>query len=494
LPGSPLRRTLTGALGALVLIAVLSAVMLPFRSHLSVATPALVLVIPVVLGVTYGGFGAGVVGVVAGFVAYDLLFIPPYGSLRVGVGQDWVALVVYAVVMMLVARMVTFLQEARAAARRREDEARRLFMLSDQLIGDKALGPLLDLIVDTIHQAFGPRWVAVLLPEDGELVVVAHAGEDMTDEERRLVAPAGGRLTPIRLGGTAAAPGTTVVLTTTSGPVGLLAVAGTLDDPHDLPLLHAYANQAALAIERAQLQGQALRTELLEEADRWRGALLGAVSHDLRTPLASVKTAVTTLRATGPDLPPSAREELLELIEEQADSLERLVTNLLDMTRLEAGSLTLQRAVTPVSDLLDEAVASLGAVAPSLRRDLPRDLPPVDVDQVLMVRVLANLLANAARFSPPGQSVEVRARTNEPGGAVVVEVRDHGPGVPADERDQIFQMVNRVAGAGRAGLGLTIATAFVQAHGQTIAVSDAPGGGASFSFTMPRATVPADVA
>jgi two-component system sensor histidine kinase KdpD len=460
--------------------------MVPVRTHLSVATPALVLVVPVVAGVAVGGLVAGVVAVAAGFAAYDFFFIPPFDTLAVGSAQQWVALVVYVVVMLLVAALVVSLQRARAQARRREADTRQLYVLSDLLIGDKHLDELLALLVSTIRRAFRARWAAVLLPDGDRLTVAATAGEPLSVEELGQLSPRPGRPESLRAGGGVVR----VVLTALGRPVGLVAMASPPLDPHDWELLSTYANQAALALERSQLREQVLRTELLEEVDRWRDALMGAVSHDLRTPLASVKTAVTTLRHAGPALSEADRDELLELIDTQSDALDRLVANLLDMTRIQSGTLDLRREITPVADVVEGALRMLGPA--NVVTDLPADLPPADVDQLLMQQVLANLVDNALRHSPDGRPVEVSAVLAGP--VVEMLVEDHGPGVPPSERELVFQLFNRVSSGGRAGLGLAIAKAFVEAHGQTIRVEDAAGGGARFVFTMPVATLPAGTA
>ncbi len=229
-----------------------------------------------------------------------------------------------------------------------------------------------------------------------------------------------------------------------------------------------------------------MKTGVLEEVDRWRQALMGAVSHDLRTPLASIKASVSDLRDPHVVLNDADAAELLELVDAQTDRLSRLVTNLLDMTRIQSGTLTLRRTQVTVLELLDAAIGglagSLGEVP--VRRELPADLPMVEVDHVLVVEVLANLLDNAARHSPAEACVVVSARSGG-SGAVEVAVSDRGPGVPVAERDRVFQMFNRVSGGGRAGLGLAIVKAFVEAHGQTIRVEDEVGGGARFVFSLP---------
>ena len=487
-----LRRDLLGAAVALAAIAALSAVMVADRRHLAEATAGLVLVVPVVLGVVLGGVRAGAVAVVAGFFAFDLFFIPPYNTLTVGTAANWVALVVYVVVMALVARVVASLRDARAEARRHDEVTRHLYQLSDALIARQGLPELLGVVAETIRSTFDARWVTVLLPEGDALRQVASAGEPLTDAERAALSPAPGRAESLsRSEGTELF--TRVALSANGRPVGLVVLAGGVLDAHGRDLLHTFANQAALAIERAQLHEQVLRADLLEEVDRWRRALMGAVSHDLRTPLASVKTAVSTLRRRDVALGADDREELLELIEQQSDRLARLVTNLLDMTRIEAGTLELRREPTAVSDLVAEATLALGTSPglAALRADVGVDLPLVDVDPLVMVQVLANLIDNALAHAPEGTAVEVNATVEDD--HVRLAVRDRGTGVPEPEREHIFQMFNRRSGAGRAGLGLTIAKTFTEAHGQHIALDSPEGGGARFSVTMALAAVPVEV-
>ena len=261
-------------------------------------------------------------------------------------------------------------------------------------------------------------------------------------------------------------------------------------DVHDRGLLATYANHAALAIERAQLRDQALRAKVLQEVDEWRAALVSSVAHDLRTPLASIKVAVSDLREPAIVLPEEARRDLLETIEEQTDRLTRLVTTVLDLWRLEAGALKPKREPFPVDDLIDEAAALVeGSVATArLSRAVSADLPPLEVDPTLIAQALANLLENAARHSPPDAEILVGAQLGRASpDEVEISVSDSGPGVPRDQRDLIFELFHRGADGGRAGLGLAIAKAFVEAHGGRIGVGTALGGGARFVLTVPAA-------
>jgi two-component system sensor histidine kinase KdpD len=234
-----------------------------------------------------------------------------------------------------------------------------------------------------------------------------------------------------------------------------------------------------------------LRTRLLEEIDRWRGAMMGAVSHDLRTPLASVKAAVSSLRQEGPALSDDDRAELLELIELQSDRLARLVTNLLDMTRIESGALAVRPTLIPFDELVDEALAAVNGLVPRSRVQVEpaSDLPLLEIDHVLMGQVLANLLENAARLCPDQSPIRIAALQIEDAAVPLVEisVTDEGPGIAAEERDRVFEMFSQKGGGARSGLGLAIAKAFVEAHGGTIWVDPEVRRGARVVFTVPAA-------
>jgi two-component system sensor histidine kinase KdpD len=283
-----------------------------------------------------------------------------------------------------------------------------------------------------------------------------------------------------------------VALVVNHRPVGMLVLQDVQLIEHERSLLGTFANQAALAVDRAQLSEQALRTRLLEEIDRWRRALMGAASHDLRTPLASIKTAVSSMRQVDAQLSPEDRAELLELIELQSDRLARLVTNLLDMTRLEAGALELRPTTVAFADLVDETLALLGGILGPDRVtvDVPADLPLLHLDHVLMSQVLANVLENADRLSPTDSVIRVTARPAAGGAALVeIAVADDGPGIAREHRENVFEMFSQNGGGGRAGLGLAIAKAFVEAHGGLIWIDPNVAQGARIVFTVPAETL-----
>jgi two-component system, OmpR family, sensor histidine kinase KdpD len=433
--------------------------------------------------------------VLVGFLVYDLVFIPPYFTLSVGAGENWVALVVYVAVMLLVASVVARLEATRTEAHQHEEAIRRLFELTDLLIEDRPLSEILELIVSTVHDAFALRSVALLLPVESQLEVVASAGAPLSETELRRVAPEPG--VPASLGSSTTAgdaQARTVALTATGRPIGLLHLWGADLSRHDQDLLHTFANHMALALERAQLREQAVRTELLEEVDRLQRALVGAVSHDLRTPLATIKASASTLRSAEATVDKAERDELLELIDDQTDRLDRLVSNLLDMSRVQAGALEPRHQPIAVGDLVADALHGLGhgARVSDITTDIDDGLPLVDVDHLLIGQVLANLLDNALRYAPQDTTVTIGAH-HRADGRVQVTVQDAGPGVPRAERTSVFGMFNRSGTSGGTGVGLSIAKAFIEAHGETIWVEDVPDGGARFCFTMPAARVTVDV-
>jgi two-component system, OmpR family, sensor histidine kinase KdpD len=384
------------------------------------------------------------------------------------------------------------LRQARAEARLHEQTTARLFRLSELLVADRPLPELLGRVASIIEQSFHPRWAAVLLPGQEVLEIAAHAGQEPSAADMVALVPPRGHVQTMRA---AAGPEqiTRVALSASSGPVGVIALADVSLDPHDWALLQTFADQAASAIERSQLRERALHAGLLEESDAWRRALLRAVSHDLRTPLASIKTSVSALRQSQPELTANDQGLLLEVIEHQSDRLARLVTNLLDMTRIESGALVLRTELATVDDLVGEALDALGNAqlgAGLVSVSVAPGVQAIDVDVALITEVLANLFDNASHHAPDGP-IEVNASSD--GTSVRISVADHGPGVAPEDRQRVFRMFNRVAGSGRAGLGLTIAKAFVEAHHGTITVDDAPGGGARFTITLPITQTPVAV-
>lgn len=481
-------RRLVGVGIGVCAVAVLAAAMFPIRGHIAIATAALVLVVPVVLGAALGGWVGGFATVVAGFLVYDYVFIPPYYTLTVGSLENWSVLGVYAVVMLLVARLVAHLQAAQERAESRLGTTRRLLDITELLLSDR--GVVADAVVQAVQRSFEIEDVALLQASNGELAVVAEVGPGLSSDELERLTEKGKEpvaLTTGRIGSGLQA----LALSSSGRPVGLLVLRNPPESPALREALPLLANQLAIALERNQLQSAARRAELLEEVDRLRQALVGAVSHDLRSPLATIKVAITTLSNPAYDLPASETAELRELIEQQTDRLSRLVDNLLDFTRIQSGALEVRPKPVTVGELVEEAVASLGTSV----RNRPIELPDRDAavivlaDDLLVSQVLANLLENADRHAPEGHPVVIRAREAAER-EVVISVDDDGPGVPLEERASIFETFVRFDTGGRSGLGLAIAKAFLAAHGRSIWVEESPTGGARFNFDLPSGDFP----
>lgn len=267
-----------------------------------------------------------------------------------------------------------------------------------------------------------------------------------------------------------------------------LALRGRVIDAADQRIVEAFAAQAALALRQERLSQEAASARPLAEADRMRTALLAAVSHDLRTPLASAKAAVTSLRSAEVEFDPADRDELLATADESLDRLGRLVANLLDMSRLQAGVLGLSLAPIGLEDAVSRALDELGEEASDVVVRLPAHLPAVRADPGLLERVLVNLVANALRFSPEGQPPAVRASEHD--GVVDLRVVDRGPGMPHEQWDQVFLPFQRLGDrhnhAG-VGLGLALSRGLAEAMGGSVVPEDTPGGGLTIVLRLPVA-------
>lgn len=478
------RRRLIGLAVGICATVLIALVLLPLRSKVNVSTVTLIFIIPAIAAEVAGGIVAGFTTVGISALVLDFYFIPPYGTLSIGSAQNWVGLGVYLVVVGLVAVVVARYKLAHREVQRSALNLRRVYELSELLVQDQSSEGLLVLIVHAVQNVFDIEAAALFVLEKGRLRVAASVGPELSPDELSQLDPQPGRSVSMSTALGSSSDLRTVSLAAAGRPVGVLVLRGARFSDEDRDMLVTFANDAAIAIERAQLREQAVRSTLLEEVDRLRHALMGAVSHDLRTPLATIKVASSTLVNRARQLSEDDAHELHALIEMESDRLTRLVSNLLDMTRIEAGVFEVHRARTSVADLVNAAIAVL-RTSLEPERVLVRiddDLPPVDVDDLLMTQVLVNLLDNARRHSPEGGKVTINAQRH--GDVVHVAVADEGPGVPEADREAIFDRFVQFDTGGRAGLGLTIARTFVEAHGDHLWYEEAPAGGAMFVVSM----------
>jgi two-component system sensor histidine kinase KdpD len=465
------------------------------------------------------GRGPAVFASVAAFLAFDWFLVQPLHTFTVADPQEWVALVLFLVVSTVTGELAAAQRRRAEEARRREREARALHELGRILSASDDPDAALRVVAEHLRTELGLAGCAVLLPEDpvrgGRAVARAVAGVPPPPEERStaewMVAPArtpsvvgpGRRWVrvhdPRRRAAWGAAPHRVgfVPLKAAERTVGVLRLARAPDAPpwseEDARLVDAAADQIALAVERSRLREEALEAEVLRRTDETRKALLAAVSHDLRTPLASIKASAESLLQEDVPWTAGERRGFTRAIREEADRLNRLVENLLDVSRIEAGALRPERQWYPLDALVDDVVGRLqGATARHrVEVDVPETLPPVPLDYVLVGQALANLLENAVKYTPPGSTVRVAA--HQEGEAVVLAVSDDGPGIPAEALPRVFDKFYRVSGGDTArtrgtGLGLAVVRGVAEAHGGTVGVDSPPPGaprGTRFTLTLP---------
>jgi two-component system, OmpR family, sensor histidine kinase KdpD len=444
--------------------------LLVFRAELSKTTVVLAYLLVVTGAAAAGGLGPGITAAGLGFLAFDLLFLRPYHHVIVDDPQDYLSLGVYLLVATVISLLVASTERRRAQAERRERETRMLFELSTSLVAHGSLEDTLRGVVRTVRSLFDLAGCAIVLPSgvgDG-FRLAAVDGEVPGDHDERV---------PMRSGGQVV--GALVVV---AGGPGSSAFGEA-----ERRVLATFANQAALAVERGQQEEQRNRALALQETDRLRTALLNSVSHDLRTPLASIKASASSLLDREVHWSDAERDEFLATINTEVDRLTRLVHNLLDMSRIEAGALDPRLVESSLAEVVGPVVRrARTASRQQVDVDVPDELAPVLVDPVRLDQVLTNLLDNARGYAP-GSPVQVAARRD--GDRVELRVVDHGPGIPVPERERVFDQFYRLKGGGKrpegTGMGLAICRGIVQAHGGTLRVETTPGGGATFVLTLP---------
>ena len=455
-PGAAIgaRRQLAGVLLAAFLLPLLTVVLAAGRDHLNLADFVLVYLVAVVIITVIGGFWPAVLAAVAASLLLNWYFTAPIHTFTIAQPRELLALLLFVTVAVAVSSVVHLAaRRAQQAARAREEAASLLELAQNVLGGADSPAAVLEHLTRThggqaeLQERVAGRWVrAASSAVDG--VLAAASRIDIRDD---------------------------------------LTLMVTGQDPSATPaLLAGYAAQAAAALDRERLRTQAAQAEALAEGNRMRTALLAAVSHDLRTPLASIKASVSSLRQTDVEWSEADEADLLATIEQNADRLDALIGNLLDMSRLHTGSL--QPFLRPTA--IDEvAPVAAGGLDDSLRLEMavPDGFPLVLADPGLLERVLANLFSNALRYSPAGRPPELHAALD--GGRVRLEVVDHGPGVPDEQKERIFEPFERVGDRHPGvGLGLAVARGFAEAMGGRIGAFDTPGGGLTVRVTLPAAS------
>ena len=462
--GISLRRQVAGAALAVAGLPALTALLNAVQPHLNLSDDLLIYLVAVVAVTVVGGFWPAVVAAVGACLLLNWFFTEPLHTFTIAEPRNLLALVLFVTVAVAVSSVVHLAARREADAARSSKETQSLLGLAQTVLGGADTpGDVLDHLTAShgghavLLERVGPRWIKVASSGDLDPALSALRFEVRPD----LALEVSGQ----------------VASATTS-------------------LLAGYTAQAVAALDRARLRTQAAQAEALAEGDRMRTALLRAVSHDLRTPLASIKASVSSLRQTDVHWTAEDEAELLANIEQNADRLDALVGNLLDMSRLQAGSLEPFLRATAVDEVAPVALRGLDD-ADQLLIVVPDDLPLVRADPGLLERVLANLFSNALRHSPPDLRPMLRAK--EDGDRVVLDVVDHGTGVPAGLKERIFEPFARLdERSPGVGLGLAVAKGFAEAMGGSIVAVDTPGGGLTVRVALPalvsgvRATLGAD--
>ena len=458
----PPARQAAGWALAIVGLPVLTIVATQLSAHVTLPTVLLLYLALVVAIAALGGLVVGVVSAVAASLLANWFVVPPLHTLSIGDAENIVALVVFVAVAVTVSLLVDRVSTRSRQAIRARAESEALARATATLVGEPDPRP--DLL-DQLRVTFSLDSVALLSNADDGWTVDAFAGADPPRD------PSGGAVWDL------AGDGSTV-----------LVVRGPELAAEDQRVLRTFLSQLALAVQRGRLQAEAAEAAHLADANALRTALLQAVSHDLRTPLATIKASATSLLQSDVTWDAAQRQEFIRAIDTQADRLNRVVGNLLDMSRLQAGVIHAVNRPVFLEDVVAQALASL-ADTDDIEVAVPETIPAVEADPALLERVVANVVANAVAWSPADAPVRVEA--GEVNGRVHLRVIDRGPGIPPEDRTKVFEPFQRLgdrSSLAGVGLGLAVSRGFVQAVGGDLRLDDTPGGGLTVVIDLPEAS------
>ncbi|MCL5998900.1 MAG: ATP-binding protein, partial [Chloroflexi bacterium] len=453
-------------------------------------------------------------------LAINILFVPRYLTTVLSGAESLLTFVPMVAIAIVISSLAVRIKQQAELARRRERIAAALSAMSSDLADRMEIEALLRVSTQHIGDVFASQ-VVILLPDPAGRLEVAGDEQlvsafDAAEAKVAQWASEHQRLAGLGTGNFPHAQAMYLPLIASRGTVGVLGLrpdgTGHVLPPEQLHLLEVFANQAALAIERAHLAREAQQAQVQVETERLRNSLLSSVSHDLRTPLTAITGAASTLldSADSADsantLDATTQRDLIQSIYDEAGRLNRLVRNLLDMTRIESGTVQVSREWQLIEEVIGAALTRMDKqlLDRHVNTDVPDNLPLVPLDGALIEQVLINLLENAVKYTPPDTPIDVRARavSRDPVGAeIVVDVMDRGPGLATGDEQRIFEKFYRAkqyraesAGAERGvGLGLTICRGIVEAHGGRIWASNRAGGGAIFTFTLPLGLPPPQI-
>ena len=462
---------------AVLLILFITAVFFILRDELPTTLIALLYLIPLGIITALWGLGPGIFSAFVTFLTFNYFFIEPFYTFTIHQPIDVVILVVFLIVALVISQLLGRAQASLAAATAREHEATQLYELSTALTGlhdDRAIAQIL---VKQIHAVAGSEHVELNILSSNPFSVRIPQVEP-PDRPPELVVP----------------------VETARGVIGDFRIWRAMPaiSSNEKMLFQTFASQSAVALDRAWLAKAESRAQVLEESDRLKSAILSSVSHELRTPLSTIKAAASSLRSKDVDWRSQARADLVTAIDEEADHLNILVGNLLDMSRIESGVLKPNREWNILSEIVGSVLERMRHLAEEHRFkvDIPENLPLLPVDYVQMEQVFTNLVSNSLKYAPPNTMIRIRAHVQNT--SVFVQVSNQGPQVPVEDLERIFDKFYRIVAADRVsgtGLGLSICKGIIEAHGGRIWAENLPDG-LAFNFTVPltwNGTSPSEV-
>jgi two-component system sensor histidine kinase KdpD len=498
-----LRRSRAGYVLAIAGTAGTTAVMSVVTHYAAIPNISLLYLPIILVTAVYFGTGPSLTAAALSALEYDLFLLHPAFAISMVQAQDVLALAVFILVAVICGQLALQVRSRAEEAHRRAVDSVTLYELAQVLMSGDDVSHVLEAMTRRIVEVFDVDLCAIFVPDQlGNLQLAAETARGSSRRDRASLAAAA---SVYRRGNQVGAPleketegrRVYVPLRTPDRVMGVMEIgskrSGDVIDDRDYRVVTSFAAQAALVISRAEGQEERRRLRVLEESDRLKSALLSAVSHDLRTPLASIKASATSLLLADAGWTLEQHREFLQAIDQEADRLDRLVGNLLDLSRIEAGTL---RPVLDWYDIQEVTDHVLPRIRPLLGKrpftlDVQRGIPPVRLDLLRIEQLLINLVENAAKYSPAGSPITIRVASN--GSGLSLAVIDHGPGVPASQRDRIFDRFYRLQKHSDrdpgTGLGLAICRGITEAHGGTIHVEDTPGGGATFVLTLPAPAV-----
>jgi two-component system sensor histidine kinase KdpD len=490
-PGANIREWLL-SIGTISVCTGIAAIMRPYAT---VVDAAMVYLLGIILVASRTGKGPSLLATFLSVAAYDFFFVTPFYTFSVHNVRYFLTFIVMLVVALVISSLTLRIREQANAARQRERRTAALYNLSRELVHERGISQLSAVTTRHINELFSSKVVVLVPDEKGSLAVTVTGSETFALDQNELSVAHWCFNHRQRAGlGTDTLPGASALylpLFTALRTVGVLGIMPcpplTMFDQEQIHILESFANQIAMAIERALLAEEAQQALLKAETEALRSTLLSSVSHDLRTPLAAITGSATALLQKDITLDKQSRQDLVQTIFEEAEHLNQIIRNVLDMTRLEAKAISIQKEWQSPEEIIGVVLNRLADKlnGRQVTTRIPTDLPLVPFDPLLIEQVLMNLLDNAIKYTPAGTPLEISAEVK--GKDVVIELADRGPGIPPEDEERIFEkFVRGAAVGGGIGLGLTICRAILNAHGGRIWAENRPGGGAVFRFTLPR--------